>query len=360
MKRLLDAAKELPNRRTMPVMWPENIIHLMSMDRRHQWDPETLAEESLLVRERTFADPERLMELLHTSESGLIQLATLAKQWERRQANAVRLLRQQLDTLNMQRIEAERKHRQILEEQWSPRLNSSAYTIKREDGAESTSPMEEDEMSSSGGSGSRGSLVGSVSGSFGDEQDGSVEYWKERAKTLDHLLAESLQREQVLLSRLHENLVEPTVSLPLEELQDHLQRLDNFLHFTLRKAPVVVGHQEVMGKTDAEIYSGLGVDEVTEFKREVLQRGWPLKREINFDTDLFGPKTFIIAAEPVFSKTGDTLGLNYVAMDITDEAAKREKIICLREDIAVQKAMESELHKTIDITGTYEIRHVSG
>lgn len=77
--------------------------------------------------------------------------------------------------------------------------------------------------------------------------------------------------------------------------------------------------QEVMGKTDAEIYSGLGVDEVTEFKREVLQRGWPLKREINFDTDLFGPKTFIIAAEPVFSKTGDTLGLNYVAMDITDE-----------------------------------------
>ncbi|KAG6553889.1 hypothetical protein Mapa_004806 [Marchantia paleacea] len=369
MKKLLDAAKELPNRLTMPVMWPETFTHLMSMDRRHQWDPETLAEESLLVRERAFADPERLMELLHTSESGLIQLATLAKQWERRQANAVRLLRQQLDTLNMQRIEAERKHRQILEEQWSPRLNNSTYTIKREDGAESTSPMEEDEMSSSGGSGSRGSLVGSVSGSFGDEHDGSVEYWKERAKTLDHLLAESLQREQVLLSRLHENLVEPTVSLPLEELQDHLQRLDNFLHFTLRKAPVVVGHQdkelryrfvynafpslaeeEVMGKTDAEIYSGLGVDEVMEFKREVLQRGWPLKREINFDTDLFGPKTFLIAAEPVFSKTGDILGLNYVAMDVTDEAAKREKIICLREDIAVQKAMESELHKTIDIT----------
>lgn len=103
--------------------------------------------------------------------------------------------------------------------------------------------MDEDETSSSGGSGSRGSLVGSVTGSFGDDQDGSLECWKERAKTLDRLLAESLQREQVLLSRLHENVVEPTASLPLEELQDHLHRLDNFLHFALRNAPVVIAHQ---------------------------------------------------------------------------------------------------------------------
>ena len=45
----------------------------------------------------------------------------------------------------------------------------------------------------------------------------------------------------------------------------------------------------------------------------------PAKREIQFDTELFGLKTFLIYVEPVFSKAGETIGINYMGMDITDQ-----------------------------------------
>jgi hypothetical protein len=77
--------------------------------------------------------------------------------------------------------------------------------------------------------------------------------------------------------------------------------------------------QEIIGKTDMEIYQGKGVSELTDFKYEVLRKGCPEKREIEFDTDLFGTKTFLIAVEPVFSQLGDAIGINFWAMDITEQ-----------------------------------------
>lgn len=56
-----------------------------------------------------------------------------------------------------------------------------------------------------------------------------------------------------------------------------------------------------------------------EFKREVMERGLAAKREITFETDLFGSKTFLIYVEPVFNKAGETIGVNYMGMDITDQ-----------------------------------------
>ncbi|KAL3637160.1 hypothetical protein CASFOL_019459 [Castilleja foliolosa] len=49
------------------------------------------------------------------------------------------------------------------------------------------------------------------------------------------------------------------------------------------------------------------------------QRGLPAKREITFETELFGLKTFLIYVEPVFSKTGETIGVNYMGMEVTDQ-----------------------------------------
>lgn len=77
--------------------------------------------------------------------------------------------------------------------------------------------------------------------------------------------------------------------------------------------------QDIIGKTDVEIFTGAGVKESQEFKREVLERGLPAKREITFETELFGSKTFLIYVEPVFSKAGDTIGVNYMGMDVTDQ-----------------------------------------
>nr|XP_018450463.1 PREDICTED: histidine kinase 5-like [Raphanus sativus] len=44
------------------------------------------------------------------------------------------------------------------------------------------------------------------------------------------------------------------------------------------------------------------------------------------------------------------MGINYIGMEVTDQVRKREKMAKLGEDIAVRKAMESELKKTIHIT----------
>jgi hypothetical protein len=61
------------------------------------------------------------------------------------------------------------------------------------------------------------------------------------------------------------------------------------------------------------------VKESQDFKKEVLDKGLPAKREITFETELFGSKTFLIYVEPVFSKSGETIGINYMGMDVTDQ-----------------------------------------
>ncbi|VVA39697.1 PREDICTED: histidine [Prunus dulcis] len=58
----------------------------------------------------------------------------------------------------------------------------------------------------------------------------------------------------------------------------------------------------IIGRTDVEIFIGAGVKESQDFKKEVLEKRLPAKREITFETPLFGSKTFLINVEPVFSK----------------------------------------------------------
>ena len=77
--------------------------------------------------------------------------------------------------------------------------------------------------------------------------------------------------------------------------------------------------QDILGKTDVEIFTGSGVKESQDFKKEVMEKGLSAKREITFETELFGSKTFLIYVEPVFSKAGETIGINYMGMDVTDQ-----------------------------------------
>ncbi|XP_009109486.1 histidine kinase 5 [Brassica rapa] len=183
----------------------------------------------------------------------------------------------------------------------------------------------------------------------------TVEYWKRKALRLEKSLEES--RESRL--RLVESL----------KTMETLKTGECFLSFILENSPFIMGHQDqdlrymfifnqfpslkeedILGKTDSEIFNGNGVKEFEEFKREVLEKGKASKREITFDTDLFGSKTFMIFVETVYSKTGKKVGINYIGMEVTDQVRKREKMAKLGEDNAVRKAMESELGKTIHIT----------
>lgn len=77
--------------------------------------------------------------------------------------------------------------------------------------------------------------------------------------------------------------------------------------------------QDIIGRTDVEIFTGAGVKESQDFKREVLEKGIPSKREITFETELFGLKTFLIYVEPVFNKAGETIGINYMGMEVSDQ-----------------------------------------
>ncbi|KAL3637625.1 hypothetical protein CASFOL_018496 [Castilleja foliolosa] len=87
------------------------------------------------------------------------------------------------------------------------------------------------------------------------------------------------------------------------------------------------GEQDIIGKTDVEIFSCAGVKESQDFKREVLERGLPAKREITFETELFGSKTFLIYVEPVFSKTGETIGVFYMGMEVTDQESESASVL---------------------------------
>ncbi|KAK7410192.1 hypothetical protein VNO78_00787 [Psophocarpus tetragonolobus] len=347
----------------LPSMWPEDIGNEVGKQfniekpRRDQ----DMLEEVTIIEEQTIVDFKRLMELTNFTEKGSSQLAYLMKQWEYKQANVVRLLREELDNLSKQRQDVELRKLEILEEH---RFEEERYGGDKrpvsilDDGMWQDIPSRKSDV-----------VVQSKRSEIDAEYD-TVMYWKQRALHLEKQLEASIQREQILEEKLQESIANiERQSSPVEELSQILKRADNFLHFILQNAPVVIGHQDkelrycfiynhfpslqeedIIGKTDVEIFTGAGVKESQEFKREVLEKGLPAKREITFETELFGSKTFLIYVEPVFSKAGETIGINYMGMDITDQVRKRERIAKIREEIAVQKAKETELNKTIHIT----------
>ncbi|KAI3698414.1 hypothetical protein L2E82_41942 [Cichorium intybus] len=324
---------------------------------------EDVLEDLAFVEEPSIVDFKRLAELTNYSEKGSSQLAYLVKNWEYKQEKAVRLLREELDNLSKQQHEVQLKKQEIFEQH---RFKEERY------GGDKRPVSVSDEVNE---------IFQDVPKKINDVsvQDKHVEidaeydtviYWKQKALHLGKLLEESVQREHILLERLEESIENlEKQSSPVEELSQILKRADNFLNFVLQNAPVVIGHQDnelryrfvynhfpslgeedIIGKTDVEIFEGGGVKESQDFKREVLERGIPGKREITFESELFGAKTFLMYVEPVFSKDGEKIGVNYMGMEITDQVKKREKMAKLREEIAVQKAKEKELNKTIHMT----------
>ncbi|KAK6129788.1 hypothetical protein DH2020_036462 [Rehmannia glutinosa] len=346
-------------------MWPEDINEAgRQFNVERPGADQDMLEEVTINKEPNIVDFKRLMELTNYSDKGNWQLANLIKNWEYKQENAVRLLREELDNLSKQQQEVELKKLEILEEH---RFEQDGYGGDKRPISildENLKYLYQDAPRR------RNDVV------FEDEkveieaEFDSVVYWKQRAVHLEKLLEASIKREQVLIEKLQESIENlERQSSPVEELSQVLKRADNFLHFVLQNAPVVIGHQDkelryrfifnhfpslgeqdIIGKTDVEIFSGAGVKESQDFKREVLERGLPAKREITFETELFGSKTFLIYVEPVFSKAGETIGVNYMGMEVTDQVRKREKMAKLREEMAVQKAKETELNKTIHIT----------
>ncbi|KAG2335095.1 hypothetical protein Bca52824_006275 [Brassica carinata] len=346
-------------------MWPEGVVgtqadnNQFNVEKPAAGDSDTLKEVDI-AEKRTMADLKRLPELMNTTDQGSSQLTNLVKQWEYMQDHAVKLLREELKILTKQREEAEAKELKIIEEhnfetqepENVPVLDDTSHLFRRFKHKK------------------RDALVGSKRVDEIDEEFDTVAYWKQKALSLEKMLEASTERERRLIEKLNESLkTMESHSAPVEELTQNLKRAEGFLHFILQNAPIVMGHQDkdlrylfiynkfptlreqdILGKTDVEIFHGGGVKESEDFKREVLEKGKASKREITFETDLFGSKTFLIYVEPVYNKAREKIGINYMGMEVTDQVTKREKMAKLREDNAVRKAMESELNKTIHIT----------
>ncbi|KAF3659754.1 hypothetical protein FXO38_12469, partial [Capsicum annuum] len=220
-------------------MWPED-INEAGKQFNIDWpgeDQDMLEEVNFNDSTTTIVDFKRLMELSNYSEKGSSQLAYLVKNWEYKQENAVRLLREELDNLSKQQQESELKKLEILEK----------YQFEEERFGGDKRPisiLDEDFNRYMFQEAPRKRNDVRIQDKLEiDAEYDSIKYWKQRAKHLEKLLEASDQREQILIEKLQESIENlEKQSSPVEELSQVLKRADNFLHFVLQNAPVVMGH----------------------------------------------------------------------------------------------------------------------
>lgn len=220
-------------------MWPEDMNEAGKQFNIEKPRPDhDMLKEVTINEEPRIVDFKRLLELSNFSDKGSSQLAHLVKNWEYKQANAVRLLKEELDNLNKQQQESELKKLEILEEHrfeeeryggdkrpisiFDENLKYCYQKVPRRK-HDVTVPDERLQI---------------------DAEFDSIKYWKQRALHLEKLLDASIEREQILVEKLQESIENlEKQSSPVEELSQMLKRADNFLHFILQNAPVVIGHQ---------------------------------------------------------------------------------------------------------------------
>ena len=242
-KLLIKMACEMENDQTeemdievLSSMWPEDV----GTQADNQFNVEKPAGDSDTLKEvdiaekRTMADLKRLPELMNTTDQGSSQLTNLVKQWEYMQDHAVKLLREELKILTKQREEAEAKELKIIEEhnfesqepENVPVLDDTSHLFRRFKHKK------------------RDALVGSKRVEIDEEFD-TVQYWKQKAFSLEKMLEASTERERRLIEKLNESLkTMESHSAPVEELTQNLKRAEGFLHFILQNAPIVMGHQD--------------------------------------------------------------------------------------------------------------------
>lgn len=220
-------------------MWPEDMNEAgRQFNVERPGVDKDMLEEVTIKREPDIVDFERLIELANYTDKGNWQLANLVRNWEYKQENAVRLLKEELDTLSKQQQEVELKKLEILEEH---RFERDGYG----GGRRPISILHENlEYLYQNAPRRKHDVVFQDEKISVDAEYDSVVYWKQQAVNLEKLLEASLRREQVLMGKLQESIEKlEKQSTPVEELSQVLNRADNFLHFVLQNAPVVIGHQ---------------------------------------------------------------------------------------------------------------------
>jgi PAS domain S-box-containing protein len=74
---------------------------------------------------------------------------------------------------------------------------------------------------------------------------------------------------------------------------------------------------DILGRTDAELFSSEGGAAVTAVKREALATGQPARTEVCFE-DAFGVRWHDLHVEPLRNEAGDIIGLTCASIDVTE------------------------------------------
>lgn len=194
---------------------------------------EDMFEHLQLNEKPTSVDFNHLLTLTTYSEKSSSQLAKCIENWEYKQANAVRLLREELDFLSKQQKKAQleklihRSEELIHGDNQRPvAILDGNYNIPQEVPWRKIDDAVHDQILEV------------------EAECDTVTFWKERAMHLENLLDASLQREHIAQAKLQERIQNlESQSPPVEKLSQALRSANNYLHFILQNAPVVIGHQ---------------------------------------------------------------------------------------------------------------------
>lgn len=180
------------------------------------------------------ADFHRLMEMA-SSQKGVYQMQNIVKHSEYKRANTARLLKEELDVLSQQRRGIEQKMPQMLEEQHFH--DGSNCAVKQQ--VPILDEVHKDESMCLSKKSDKTSHNQELKI---DAEYESISYWKERAMHFEKAFDASLQRERSLEEKL-EGFINNLQDTSLDDFSGKLKRLDYFLHFVLRSAPIVIAHQ---------------------------------------------------------------------------------------------------------------------
>lgn len=221
-------------------MWPEDINEAGS-----QFNVEIPAADQDMLKQvkinkiENAVDVKHLMKLTNYSDKGNWQLTNLVKNFEYKHSNAARLLKEELDNLTRQQQEVQLKKLEIIEEHRFEQENYGGDKRPITVLDDSLKYLYTDDVPRR-----RHNVVFQDEKVDIDAEYDTIVYWKQRALHLEKLLEASMRREELLKEKLLESIETlESQSSPVEELAEVLKRADNFLHFVLQNAPVVIGHQ---------------------------------------------------------------------------------------------------------------------
>ncbi|KAG0585657.1 hypothetical protein KC19_2G028100 [Ceratodon purpureus] len=154
------------------------------------------------------------------------------------------------------------------------------------------------------------------------------------------------------------------------EVLERTNNIELLLQMVLKDVPVIISHcdkdlcytyvkfvdhpltkvspEDMKGKKDTELVGLVpGALETMRIKKEVLELGIAIGKEVTVTMDGFGKRWLVVACEPLRNKAGQILGVITACMDVTEQALARERLAQMREEMAVREATEKELRRAI-------------